>query len=290
MKELFNDIGGMPENLEFLETEVDWSYFFEEDNNFPPKWNDKDQYPNFNKEKAPSSVGKNIGVKKKTKHFTYTQWGWEFLRRSADYQKDYLENTKIENAEDREADSKQKALSYGLTCGLLDPTRTKIKPSFINNFLGTKIHIDANYVTNMADNQIAVVFDLTYPIEAQLIHMASRLKDYQQYAFGKRMFSKKKPIPRVEERRFQKECYQDYLQILDAVTLGVSKAEIAKELYPDTPNTYDTDFAGNKRVNGAIIAATEMTKSGYMQFFIWEEDDPNRREFLVVGGKLCKKS
>ena len=106
--------------------------------------------------------------------------------------------------------------------------------------------------------QIAIRFNLEYPLELQIAAAAQRLKHERE-----RLEKEGQIQPIKNRRRLQRvELYRTYLRLLDAKEAGASVRQMAEFLYPDTPNDYP-DFPGDQAVRGALKAAKKIRDHDY---------------------------
>lgn len=212
-------------------------------NGFTSSWEDESQYPSTENP------------------LTYTQWAWEFLRRNKEYQESFLVIQQIVDEEDKRRKSLEVGKLYGLTVGLLDPWNTTSEDiADAHIFDGPTRLIVGDKKQKLSDHQAAVIFDLRYPIAAQIKHVADELIDRQRYLMGNKLHVKKdelKLTPINIKGRADK--YATYLRILDAKSIqpNLSNKKIASIIYSKLLNSKNGQNL-EKKVDNAYREAKEL--------------------------------
>lgn len=193
---------------------------------------------------------------------SYVNWKWEFVRRNPEYKVDF----KIMSGIDLQS-------KWGLTW-LCDPDEVGIKVDMLMDSNKAREHINNSYIflpTNypikflndgevwkheirhkdklhpLNNSQVAIVFDCARPIQVQINEAKIHLENNRKHLVGK-------------ETRNRLKMYSTYLRVLDATSIGISKAKIAEvfELHNEYP-----DYLGEKTVNNWINAANKLMNGQY---------------------------
>ena len=196
--------------------------------------------------------------KKATKDLNLYQWRWEFLRRDPDYQqawKDRKGVVEIDNlnvaAFDLEtfidpqisANKLKNSIKFIQRPYQLHDFKCAISKYFPKN---EGERFDTEFFTTsvrsiLNDKEKAVfIFDLTRPIDDQIIHVKSELlkaqESYDQYITSRIAHGKKRPrrgieteIPLIVKNRIAPKI--DHLRVLDAKAKGVKFKEIGSVIF-----------------------------------------------------------
>lgn len=158
------------------------------------------------------------------------QWAWEFLRRNPEYRAGWCEHikpsydpawqpnvgTNVGPAHGVPAD-KQAVLVHRFGLETFPPSPDDDRPPlFIRTALRYTTEREARML--LYPGQIAVIFDLTRPVERQM-------------AAWKKLFTELKKRAGHREHRNRTKLFASYLRVLDGVTAGATHTEIGAVLF-----------------------------------------------------------
>jgi hypothetical protein len=154
-------------------------------------------------------------------------WAWEFLRRSTAYRKFWQE--KIQPLIDKGAWPRQLLIAqFGVS--LPSPPWIRTPPAFVaeGTYLLSNDETGLLQRIPLEDNHIAIVIDLTRPLEGQFQRAFEVAKGDQQIA-------QRKGDQQIAQRkvRIRADNYVRYLRVLDADEARARPGTIAGLLYPD---------------------------------------------------------
>lgn len=178
------------------------------------------------------------------------QWAWEFLRRNPKYKLEYKNGT-------------IRSLDYGEIIFAQDP-ETNDPPDFgyesspsMMEYLegGNDGSGNGCYLEIEREGQVAVLFDLNYPLAKQIELAKFHLELYQKYLIKQSKIEKSNP-------RNHPDKFANYLRILDATDQGTSHSEIASVIFPHLLNSHP-DFKGNGQVKNSLRSAKRYRDNNY---------------------------
>lgn len=104
----------------------------------------------------------------------------------------------------------------------------------------------------------AILFDLTRPLDRQLVDAKAMLKKW---------YNAPNAPARRPAIRYEPALFPLYLQLLDARAAGVEFTELAAALYPEQPNPYP-DFPATKRIRKNYQRAQDLRDGGYLDMLL----------------------
>lgn len=197
---------------------------------------------------------------------TYTQWAWEFLRRNKKYQEAFLEIQQIEDKADRRKSSLEAGKLFLLTVELLDPWKTTSGDIADDKiFISPSRLIIGKSKQDLPAHQVSAIFDLRYPIAAQLQHIANELIDRQSYARGNQLFGKSGGLKLINNKG-RADKYALYLRILDAKSVQpkLKNQKIASIIYSKLLNSKNGQSI-ERKLNKAYSEAKGLRDEGYRE-------------------------
>jgi hypothetical protein len=179
-----------------------------------PNWKNKDEYPD-------------------PKITPGYKWAWEFIRRNPLYQKDFNLFKKSKSKEERLRIWNEWGFEKHLE--IFDPKKNnplRLKLAFTNfprSFGLQKGELDEEYICNpfRTNSEQAVIFDLSLPIDKQILEARS-------FLLKSRKFSKIKP--ERANNSIHKDKLPDYLRVLDAKDSCAKTPEIIEIFFPAAKN------------------------------------------------------
>lgn len=210
-----------------------------------PDWRESSQYPDA----AQLSVA---------------LWAWEFLRRNPHYQCDF-EALSLEMDQDiRDRELLKAGLAYGIQGSMIDP---RIPASELSGPLfrsaSPRVIRNPTHLHTISKSEVAIVIDLTLPIDSQLKLISRRLIDEQFRLHVEARKFGNMPLQKRGYKKTRPEKYQSYLRMLDAKTFSdLSYQKIAEYVFPHLTNSCDPK-AGSDQALHAYHAALRLRDGGY---------------------------
>jgi type VI secretion system activator RovC-like protein len=177
-------------------------------------------------------------------------WSWEFARRNPEYRHAWKD---LRSRADSITAAKTVILDRFGFSPPCDPTQTDHRPVY--RLPGMR-HIHRpqpvqsgkrQFTGELDEHEVAVVFDLTWPLDQQLERARSVLELCQSERSMKR-----------GNLRMHKSLFANYLRILDAKDAGATEPEIAGVLFPRLGDS------GLQRVKNHYRAAKSLRDGGYL--------------------------
>ena len=199
------------------------------------------------------------------------QWAWEFLRRNPRYQQDWVEKAepvvtsrgeydKSLISKELDAEIKEIEQKYGIM-RVQDPKDGRWPPAFSSEFVsmyGCPTSLDSiQWAIQVGPGELYVKFNLKRSISGQIEVVRGWIENYQRDLVN----SGRRPKPR--QTRNWRDKWPMYLRVLDARAADVSLNEIARILFPDTPNSYP-EFKGRDAIRKDLTAARRLRDGGYL--------------------------
>jgi hypothetical protein len=117
-----------------------------------------------------------------------------------------------------------------------------------------------SYPLTLTEEQAAVIFDLSQPLDPQLKAVGVSLRKYQEHYIEKREITKTVTRHHVNN-------WVRYLRALDAQATGASLDAIAEVLLPQHSNTYP-EYMGRKRAVDTLQQARTLVDGGYRKILL----------------------
>lgn len=179
-------------------------------------------------------------------------WAWEFLRRSADYQQDF-KLYQITSPQEKARISAKYSLLYMVPHSLFAP---ECPAPFLKTFALRELQEFSPISAQIAADKIALVFDLTLPIEPQLDMARAQIEDKASTVGIDILWDSR--------TRLRNKAWPRYLRVLDARRQGVKSSEIVTQFILDGVLQSDTLADHEKQINTDYKRATEYSRHGYM--------------------------
>ena len=193
----------------------------------------------------------------------------EFLRRNHNYQRWWRDHVDYEGYIDLDGLSRFVDLDGLSRFGLVNPIDINGVPR-ITLFLPTAGRYLRGSEDGLAKNEVAVVFDLSLPLDEQMADAARALKRLQKDRI------KKGEIDARGTRQVRKQDYVRYLRLLDAEACGAAYAEIGEILYPQVSDDYP-DRRRTKTLSDNRKVAHQLRDGGYLRLAAKIRKRPKRR-------------
>jgi hypothetical protein len=200
-----------------------------------------------------------------------SQWAWEFLRRNPRYQQDWAEKAEPvvtsrgeydKSLISKELDAEIKGIEqkYGIMM-VQDPKDGRWPAIFRSEFVTTYECPNSvgsiQWTIKVLPGELYVKFDLKRSIGAQIEEVRGLIENYQRDELSSGRISK----PR--QTRNWRDKWPMYLRVLDARVADASLNEIARVLFPNTPNSYP-EFKGRDAIRKDLTAARRLRDGGYL--------------------------
>lgn len=119
----------------------------------------------------------------------------------------------------------------------------------------------------MREAQVPVLFDLDYPIDAQLLKAKGQLKTIRDEWECRKSVDPfgDEPFPNTKNRRVRAENYPMYLRLLDAEAIGNKTSTVAAALLPKMVNTWEKGYPASRKTRENLRAARALRDGAYRQ-------------------------
>jgi hypothetical protein len=180
------------------------------------------------------------------------EWAWQFLRRNPEYRLWWHEEVEVCMAPDGTIDQ----LDFeGLRKFRLILPRCPSKADGVARFSALAVHSWRGSARGLGRDEVAIVYDLSLPLERQVERAHLGLRELQAHRVRKKQISA--PGARCREER-----YSDYLRLIDAEDAGSPPEITAAALFPALPNDYP-DYRQRKTYRNHRAAALGLRDGGY---------------------------
>jgi hypothetical protein len=226
-----------------------------------------------------------------TKDLDFRGWGWEFLRRNPDYQRDY--ELQCGTEEDKEkfyeinAEYADKAafeiceIKWGIQEFVNPENDTPDIDISLEGIpspekYGLQHFMSETDEMRSRQNTVFYKFDLDYNISGQ-IEKAKEYLEQIKNARDRHKNTKASNKQYFDNKRFfkkKKSTWIIYLRVLDAETEFrekvdgcLQKKDIAEAIFPHIKNTYDKGYPANDLYKKNLLAARSMVDEGFKHIF-----------------------
>ena len=209
-----------------------------------PDWRDANAYPDESTFSDPPLLASDPLNNRRA-------WAWEFLRRNADYREDFMLYQKS-SPEQKASISAKYSLIYMVPHSLSTP---ECPAPFLQTFALRELEESSPISAQIAGDKIALVFDLTLPIEPQLDMARAQIKDKASTAGIDILWDSR--------TRLRDKAWPRYLRVLDARQQGAKSSEIVAQFIADGVLQSHTLADHEKQINTDYRRAMEYTGHGY---------------------------
>jgi hypothetical protein len=226
-----------------------------------------------------------------TENLNFLGWGWEFLRRNSEYQRDYELQRGTE--EDKEkfyeinAEYDDKAIfevceeKWGIQ-EFVDPEDNNPHIDISLDGIpspekyGLQYFISETGKTRSRQNIVFYKFNLDYNISGQ-IDKAKEYLEQIKNARDRHQKIKYQNKQHFDNKRFfkkKKSTWTTYLRVLDAeneiqeeIDGSIQKKDVAEAIFPHIKNTYDKGYPANDLFKKNLMAARSIVNQGFKNIF-----------------------
>ncbi|GAB6060654.1 transcriptional regulator domain-containing protein [Desulfonatronum parangueonense] len=227
-----------------------------------------------------------------TKNLNFLGWGWEFLRRNPEYQRDYELQSGTEEDREKfyEVNAKYDDKAIFEICEIKWLIQEFINPEDDNPHIDVSLEgipspemYGLQYFLSEIDeghysqDMVLYKFNLNYNISGQI----KKAKEYlEQIKNAREQFQRMKDPKNqtFDNKRFlekKKSTWITYLRTLDAENEfqmkndgSTQKKDISEAIFPHIDNTYDKAYPANDLYKKNLLAARSMVDDGFKHLFV----------------------